>query len=132
MFGLSYGALKDGPVPMDLYKNRDQIKNDVFEFKQIDNEKYIVEANKEANIRYFSEYEIGKMNELLNKYSRKGVVVRTVNDDSHQIRAWKETEEDKLIDYDDMFENLPNKSREDLTPEEESYLIYKSIVKITS
>ena len=134
VFGLEYAALKEGPVPMDIYKNRSDIENDSFEFKQIDKNKYIVKSKTQADVdlSYFSEYEIEKMNNLLDKYSKRGVLVEIINRESHSLRAYKATVRDKLISYDDIFIDLKNKSEEDLTPEEESYLIYAGLKKITS
>jgi len=132
IFGLTYDALEEGPVPMDIYNKRDKLKNETFEFKKLDEEKYIIISNKTANLSYFSEYEIKKMNELLDKFSKKGIRTKDINDESHSIRAWKVTGRNRTISYDDMFENLQNKSEEELTPEEETYLIYKSIIKIAS
>ena len=132
IFGLSYDALEEGPVPMDIYNRRDRLKNETFEFVKIGEGKYIVRPKKQANLSYFSEYEIRKMDELLDKYSKKGIKTRDVNNASHSIRAWKVTERNKAILYDDMFENIQYKNKEELTPEEETFLIYKSIVKIAS
>lgn len=131
VFGLEYAALDQGPVPMDIYNNKDYIKNESFEFKKIDENKYIIKSNKQADLSCFSEYEIEKMNNLLDKYSKKGVLVKTINEESHSLRAYKVTAKDKLISYDDMFIDLKNKNEKDLAPEEESYLIYKGIKKIT-
>lgn len=132
IFGLIYDALEEGPVPMDIYNKRDELKNETFEFVKIDENKYIIKPSKQADLCCFSEYEIRKMNELLDKYSKRGIRTRDVNDASHLIRAWKATERNRTISYDDMFENLQNKSEEELTPEEETYLIYKSIIKTIS
>ena len=132
IFGLSYDALDQGPVPMDIYNKRDGLKTDTFEFKKIDKGKYIVRPRKQANLSYFSKYEIKKMDEILEKYSKRGITTRDVNDASHSIRAWEVTEKNKTISYDDTFENLQIKSKEELTPEEETFLIYKSIAKIAS
>ena len=132
IFGLSYDALDEGPVRMDIYNRRDRLKNETFEFVKIDKGKYIVRPKKQANLSYFSEYEIRKMDELLDKYSKRGIKTRDVNMASHSIRAWKVTERNKTILYDDMFENIQCKNKEELTPEEETFLIYKSIVKIAS
>ncbi|GAH95865.1 unnamed protein product, partial [marine sediment metagenome] len=73
-----------------------------------------------------------KMGEILDKYSKKGITTKDVNKASHSIRAWKATERNGTILYDDMFENIKFKNEEELTPEEETFLIYKSIVKIAS
>ena len=132
IFGLSYGALEEGPVPMDIYNRRDRLKNETFEFIKISKDKYIVKPKKQANLSYFSEYEIKKMDENLDKYGKKGITTRDVNKASHLIRAWKVTERNKPILYDDMFENIKCKNKEELTPEEETFLIYKSIMKISS
>ena len=131
IFGLSYDALEEGPVPMEIYNKRDKLNNETFIFIKLDENKYIVRPKKQANLSYFSEYEIRKMDDILDKYSKKGITTKVVNKASHSIRAWKATERNVTILYDDMFENIKCKNEEKLTPEEETFLIYKSIAKIT-
>ncbi|GAH55299.1 unnamed protein product, partial [marine sediment metagenome] len=68
IFGLSYDALEEGPVPMEIYNKRDKLNNEAFKFIKLDGSKYIVRPKKQANLSYFSEYEIRKMDEILDKY----------------------------------------------------------------
>ncbi|MHB8279216.1 MAG: Panacea domain-containing protein [Candidatus Humimicrobiaceae bacterium] len=130
---LEYKAMDNGPVPHKLYNKRQNYKTSLAEFVHRGNGKFIIKAQNSPNLDYFSEYEIEKMNELLNKYAdpnitEKDITDRICNDSHREIRAWKiayNLKKNSIMDYDDTFENLLNKPEDKLTLTEEKYLSYK-------
>ena len=64
-----YKAMVNGPVPHELYNERRNYKSRLVEFISRGNGKYIIKAKENANLDYFSKYEIEKMDELVKKYA---------------------------------------------------------------
>ena len=91
---LEYRAYKNGPVPVGIYNNREGYQTDRFIFKKRGANRFIVISTKEANLDYFSEFEIKIMNYLLKKYINQNLpmkkIVDQICDDTHkEIKAWK-------------------------------------------
>jgi uncharacterized phage-associated protein len=131
VLGLQYKAMEKGPVPIEIYNKRNSYKTDCFEFKQIEQGIVIIPKGK-PDLGYFSPYEIERMRRLIEIYASRFVKSKEMSESSHQeIRAWNKAwrkEKNSIIDYDLEFEdNIREKKPSDLTPAEESYLIYKSI-----
>ena len=130
---LEYKAMDNGPVPHKLYNRRKNYKTSLVEFVPRGNGKYIIKAKKNANLDYFSKYEIKKMDELLTKYADLNITEKDISDrickDSHvEIRAWDiayKKEKNSIINYEDTFEDLLNKPEDELTLTEEKFLSYK-------
>ncbi len=137
---LEYKALERGPVPPEIYNNLKEFADtDCFQFFRSFTNAIVVVSKKEANLDYFSKYEVDLMNKLLDKYSISGVTQRVIckkiNDDSHKIKAWEiawNNKPNSLINYNDMFENLNNKSDNELSIQEENFLTYKGLKEISS
>ncbi len=133
---LKYKAFENGPVPPEIYNRRKNYTSRLVEFiprgKENGREKYIVKAKIDANLDYFSKYEIKKMDELINKYavvemSEKEIADRICDDSHKDIKAWKvahDIKENTIIEYEDTFENLFNKKEDELTAAEENFLLY--------
>jgi len=130
--GLKYKAMGRGPVPLEIYDNRKGLKTECFEFKELEDEKFIIIPTGRPNLEYFSSYEIQKMCRLIEIFADVFVRASDISEASHEsIRAWKETwkkNKNGIIDYDDQFpEDLKHKDEKRLTPPEEHYLIYRSL-----
>ena len=129
---LEYKAMDNGPVPHKLYNKRRDYKTNLVEFVSRGNEKFIIKAKKNANLDYFSKYEISKMNELLEKYANPNmremdIADKICNDSHEEIRAWKiayEKRENSIMNYEDTFEDLFDKSENELLATEENFLLY--------
>jgi hypothetical protein len=124
--------MDNGPVPKELYYNRDKIKSDLFKFVNIKDNEYRIEALKKPNLDFFSEYEEEEMKNILDFFKGQDTNSQTASKASHEkIRAWRIAYYDKApnseINFDDTFEF---KDRQNLTSQEDVYLLYKSILNL--
>ncbi len=133
-FELTYRAMKRGPVPLEIYNKRFDYKTDLFEFIPREVEKIDVKAKGTPGLEYFSEFEIKKMEEFIFIYAQPYYQTKHISVGSHEIKAWRKAWTEKpnsIIDYADQFDDLDRKSEDELTLEEESYLIYKGLEKLS-
>ncbi len=132
--GLEYMAMEKGPVPIKLYRERESIKSNCFEFRKAEGTAYQVLAKGVPDLDYFSESEMKEMKRLIEIYADGFVKASHMSEASHQeIKAWKKTYKKKpnsMIDYDLAFnDDLYTKPPELLTFAEECYLTYKALKK---
>lgn len=132
VFGLEYLAMERGPVPIEIYKNRDKLKNNYFVFKKIGDDKYVIIPKKTPNLEYFSPYEIKKMKELIEIYAEKFITSDDISEASHQdIKQWRKAwnrKPNSIVKYDYSFdEDIENKTSEELNAAEEKFLIFKAL-----
>lgn len=130
---LEYKAMENGPVPHRLYNMRRNYKSRLVEFVPKGNKRFIIKPKGNANLDYFSKYEIIKMNELLEKYADPNMkemdISKKICKDSHvEIRAWDiayKKKKNSIMDYEETYENILNKPEDELTIAEEKFLSYK-------
>ena len=132
--GLTYMAMKRGPVPMELYGKRNELKDDCFVFIPQEEGRVIIKAIGEPDMDYFSPYEITEMKRLIEIYADYFVTTSDISEASHEsIKAWRKAfgkKENSIIDYDLVFDDdILDKKEGSLTYAEESYLLYKAIKK---
>jgi uncharacterized phage-associated protein len=132
VLGLKYKAMLREPVPPEIYDKRKGLKTECFEFKELEDEKFIIIPKGHPDLGYFSSYEIQKMHRLIEIFADVFVRASDISDASHEsIRAWRETwkkNKNGIIDYDAQFsEDLNHKDEKKITPPEEHYLIYKAL-----
>jgi uncharacterized phage-associated protein len=130
--GLKYKAMEKGPVPIEIYGKRKGLRTDCFEFKELEDDKFIIVPKDRPNLEYFSSYEVEKMHRLIEIFADVFVKSSDISEASHEdIRAWRETwkkEKNSIINYDTQFPgDIKHKDAEELTPSEEHYLIYRSL-----
>ena len=130
--GLSYKAMDRGPVPMEIYSQRDKIKSPLFEFRNVQGDIYTIHPKGKPNLDYFSKKEISQMQRLIEIYAKFYISAKLISDASHEsILAWKKTwksQPNGMIDYKSEFDDrLLNKKEEELTYPEESYLIHRAL-----
>jgi uncharacterized phage-associated protein len=131
---LEYRAYKNGPVPVGIYNNREGYQTNCFKFEKRGTNRFVVISTKEADLDYFSEFEIETMNYLLDKYIRINLSMKKIIDniceDSHtEIRAWKvayNRKKNSWIDYSDTFGEIDKKESNKLSIQEERFLVYRS------
>jgi len=131
---LEYRAYKKGPVPVGIYNNREGYQTDCFKFEKRGTNRFIVISTKEADLDYFSEFEIETMNYLLDKYIKNNLSMKKIIDniceDSHdEIKAWKvayNRKKNSRIDYSDTFGEIDKKESNKLSIQEERFLVYRS------
>lgn len=136
---LTYKAMKMGPVPKEIYIDKEYRETDAYyfeEFKDKNNTvEIIVKKNKKPDLDYFSDYEIEKMYHIAEIYYDKSVSTSDISDATHErIKAWKRRfniKENDIISYDeDIFTEIANKKEEDFTPAEERYFMLKAFEEI--
>ncbi len=102
-FDLCYRAMERGPVPIEIYNKRDNLKTPLFEFVAQEKNIYIIRSKSRPNLDYFSAFELDLMSGLIKKYAKKGSRTDEISDDSHEtLDAWKQTYKTKkngIIDY---------------------------------
>ena len=130
--GLKYKAMERGPVPIEIYSQRNEIKSLLFEFRRDQEDKITVHPKSKPNLDYFSKKEISQMQRLIEIYAKSYIPAKLISDASHEsILAWKKTwksQPNGMIDYKSEFDDrLLNKKEEELTYPEESYLTYKAL-----
>jgi uncharacterized phage-associated protein len=130
--GLKYLAMERGPVPIDIYKQRDSFKSDCVKFRKVDEDKYIIESVGRSDLSYFSPYEISQMKRLIEIFGDRFVKSNEMTEASHQeIKAWRKAwkrGKNSIIQFEDEFdEKILVKDAKDLNLAEEAFLIYKGI-----
>ena len=136
---LKYRAYQNGPVPVDIYSNKEGYETDCFKFEKRSNERFVIISKKEANLDYFSDFEIKTMNSLLNKYikintSMKKIIDNICNDSHKDIKAWKvayERKKNSTMNYGDTFESIEKKDYENLSINEERIFVYRGLKEKT-
>jgi uncharacterized phage-associated protein len=130
--GLTFFAFPRGPVPKDIYENRKNIDNDLYRFKDVENNQYVIIAKKDPDLEYFSKDEIHEMNVLIEIYAKSYISSNLISDASHEkIKAWRKTwksKPNKSIDISLTFDdNLFHKKDNELSFSEENYLLYNAL-----
>ena len=136
---LEYKAMKNGPVPIEIYDNRRiPYETECFKFVQTGPQNFVIESKKEPDLDYFSDYELKVMEEIILKYGHRKIsqkeLSKLICDDSHnEIKAWEiawNRKENSKIEYDDVFDKkIFSKLDSELSTVENTYLIYKSFVE---
>jgi uncharacterized phage-associated protein len=132
VLGLKYKAMKWGPVPEEIYNKKDNYKTPLFVFQKNSKEDIEVIPKKKPDLQFFSKYEIGLMEKLIEIFADKFIYTGLISDASHEaILAWKRTWHDKpnsIIDYRLTFTGeILLKQDAELTYPEENYLIYNAL-----
>jgi len=134
---LTYKAMERGPVPMEIYGNRDKpnyFAKVVFEplKTKSDSIGYIVKPNGKFESDYFAEAELKEMNNLIEIFAQQWVTATEISEASHQaIKAWKKTytrqpnaEIDPIEEFDRDITTIPEEA---LHTEELKYLMRRKI-----
>ena len=129
---LTYKAMEFGPVPMEIYENRNKpgyFSKVVFEPSIMKDGKpqYLVKPNGKFDPDYFAEAELEEMNILIEIFAQGWINSNDVSDASHQaIKAWKKTYSRKpnaVIDPIEEFDrDIMAIPEEELTTAEERFL----------
>lgn len=137
--GLTYRARKMGPVPVEIYEDKKYTNNKgyIFQHKNDNNNtiEIIVKNKKVLNLDYFSDMELEKMHNIIEKYANKKITTLAISEISHDIiKPWKrryDLKENSIISYDkDVFVNIDKKSEDNLTPAENRYKMIKAFEEL--
>ena len=137
---LTYKAMKNGPVPLEVYDKRSQpgafstVDFEPFE-TQSGKPGYLVKPKGKFNPDYFAEAELEEMRNLIEIFAQQWVGASVMSDASYQeILAWKKTyskQPDAIIDPKDGFKrDITAAPPETLSSAEERYLIRRTIAAL--
>jgi hypothetical protein len=137
---LTYKAMEHGPVPMEIYSNRDNpsyFSKIVFEPIQTKSGKsmYLVKPKGTFDSDYFADAELKEMNDLIDIFAQRWVGATEISEASHQdIKAWKKTYSrepnaniDPIEEFDRDITAIPEDS---LQTEELKYLMHRKIMEL--
>lgn len=128
---LKYLAMKYGPVPIEVYSKRRKIESELFVFDETQTGKIYVKTRRAPDLSYFAVREIKKMRDLIFIFASAWTSANIMSESSHQkIGAWVKTwsrRPNSLINKADTFEELQSKSDEELSPQEEHFLIAEAL-----
>ena len=137
---LTYKAMERGPVPMEIYSNRENpsyFKKVIFEPFQTKNGKdgYLVKPNGKFDPDYFAAAELEEMGDLIDMFAQQWVGASEMSEASHQaILAWKKTysrQPNTNIDPIDEFDRDITAVPEDaLQAGELRYLVHCKMMKL--
>ena len=138
---LTYKAMDRGPVPMEIYDNRDKpgyFSKVVFEPFQTKNggTGYLIKPKGKFDPDYFAEAELEEMNKLIEIFAQQWIGAAEMSDASHQaLRAWKKTYSrcrnakiDPIEEFDRDIAAVPENS---LHTEEMKYLMRRKMATFT-
>lgn len=132
--GYNYRAMERGPVPLQLYNDREEIQSSLFKFiahSKSNPEQRKVKALNRPDLDYFSYDETKTMNDLIEIFATSNMSAAIISEASHQsIIAWKKAWQRKpnsLIDPSDTFEEINIKTEDELEPAEEHFLTYSAL-----
>ena len=129
---LEYKAMEHGPVPIEIYANRETGNYfTLVSFEPAENG-FIIKPTGEFNPDYFAEAELAEMYNLIEIFAQQWIGAGVMSSASHNdIRAWRITRKNnpnQTINPIDEFErNILEIPEEKLTPQEERYLTQKAI-----
>lgn len=128
--GLTYQALERGPVPIEIYQNKEKIESTCFRVKRY-GKSFVFISTGAPDLSFFSKYEINCMVRLVEIYANKFIKSKEMSEASHQeIPAWRKTKQKDFIKYESQFDDdLNKKSAKDLSLAEEGFLIYRALEK---
>jgi uncharacterized phage-associated protein len=93
---LTYKAMPHGPVPLEIYENRDNptyfplVTLEPFQTKS--GTGYLIKPKGKFTSDYFAEAELEEMNNLIEIFAQQWIGASEMSDASHQsIQAWKKT-----------------------------------------
>ena len=135
---LDYMAMKKGPVPIEIYDKRHNYETELFIFVPLANNNSVIVVKtkgKDPNLEYFSEAEIAEMERIVEIYIDKSVATNILSGASHEViapweKAWHR-KKNSMVKMIDAFPDICNKKDEDLSPQEENFLIYYGLNKGT-
>ena len=134
----TYLALQKGPVPNELYNGDESIYSS-FVTKRFDVNgktfKYYFSVI-EPDMDYFSDTEKKILDSIISEFIEKNLTTDQASDLTHKkIKAWKKAWERKpnsKMSYSDEFDDIFSKDRDNLTPQEEYFLIYNETSQCTN
>jgi len=132
---IQYLALQNGPVPEKLFNHQEELRSTAYSVTEDDEDRVIYNAVHEPNLDYFSEIELEVLEATVSEYMYRGMTTQPLCDKTHEkIRAWRAAWNRRYgnmekISYDDTFPCLYEKAEEELTAQEDAFLLYKTSIQ---
>ncbi len=133
-FDINYDAFERGPVPTELYDHIDEYSSSFFSIIDDENGNHFISPSQNINMDYFSKFEQEKINQVVEESIFPGMKTDDVCNKTHvDILAWQIAWENRgtsrrvPMDYSEEFKNILDKEEADLSPEEESFLVYRGL-----
>jgi uncharacterized phage-associated protein len=135
---LKYKAMEHGPVPMDVYTNRDNpniFKLVKFESKEVKGHTYYyIKPAGKFDADYFSEDELSEMHSLIEIFAQCWIDASVMSDASHrEIRAWQQahslgvnTDIDPIMNFSRNITSIP---LSELQAAEERYILNRRMME---
>lgn len=131
---LTYLAMDRGPVPKEIYFERKELHSDYFAIENIEENKFIFKSTQKPDLDYFSQYEIDKMKELIYIFATNYVTTNIMSNASHEkIKAWEKAyrrSKNSVIKKSETFDKIFDKSEDELSPQEERFLISETLKRV--
>lgn len=93
VFDLNYIAMERGPVPEELYSNRENLKTDLFRFFKGNiingNITYRIKAEGKADLDCFSDFELDIIDNTIDIFAEKDISTEIASESSHEITSWR-------------------------------------------
>jgi uncharacterized phage-associated protein len=129
---LEYKAMEHGPVPIEIYANRETRNYFTLVSFESAGSGLIVKPAGRFDPDYFAEAELGEMRNLIDIFAQRGIGAGVMSKASHDnIRAWEVTRKERpnqtINPIDEFDRNILEISEEELSPQEERYLTQKAI-----
>jgi len=137
---LTYKAMDHGPVPIEIYSNRENpayFPKVIFEPFQTKSGKtgYLVKPNGKFDSDYFAIAELEEMNQLIDIFAQQWVGSTEISEASHQaLQAWKKTYSrqpnaniDPIEEFDRDITAIPE---ETLQNAEYKYLVHRKMAEL--
>ena len=137
---LTYKAMPLGPVPMEIYENREKagyFSKVTFELSQTKSGgiMYLVKPNGNFESDYFAEAELEEMHNLIEMFAQGWLGASEMSDASHQdIKAWRKTHSkspnaviDPIEEFDRDITSVPEN---ELETGELKYLMHRKMAEL--
>jgi len=127
--------MEHGPVALQVYDERRRAEFNAFTVvSRSSGRGHEIRPKGDIDFDHLSEFEIEKMSNLVEIYARHWVDSKIMSDESHkQIRAWRKTYRENpnaLIDFADELIGVHSKDENELSPEENAFLVYEALTKV--
>ena len=122
--GMTYLALKNGPVPDELYNQDESIytkyRTDIYQKGKVTRKDYIPVG--EADLDYLSPSQMRNLKSIVTDFIDRKLTANEASEESHKLNAWLRTERNKTIDYGLVFDgDIYTKPDSELTAAEERF-----------
>lgn len=115
-FGLTYRAMDEGPVPLELYDQNGEFRSsNLYSFNYEGDNRFTIDAASAAkpNMDYFSRDEASEMRALIKRFAHEFSRTKEPSEASHtEIRSWRVAVRNAIMRYEDELKSASESARE--------------------